>query len=95
MPVESGPTVVAHGPAGDVRALIRYADARVDTIDDASCRVHIRSESRPWLTTVVSLLATEYDVAVEEPADLLADVRRVATRLRSAATRSATSARPA
>jgi predicted DNA-binding transcriptional regulator YafY len=95
MPVPFEATVVASGPAADVRALIRYADARVDAIDDASCRVHIRSESRPWLTTVVALLATEYDVAVEEPADLLADVRRVATRLRSAATRAATSARPA
>jgi predicted DNA-binding transcriptional regulator YafY len=95
MPVPFEATVVASGPAGDVRALIRYADARVDAIDDASCRVHIRSESRPWLTTVVALLATEYDVAVEEPADLLADVRRVGARLRSAATRSARSARPA
>jgi len=95
MPVPFEATVVANGTAGDVRALIRYADARVDAIDDASCRVHIRSESRPWLTTVVALLATEYDVAVEEPADLLADVRRVGARLRSAATRSARSARPA
>jgi len=95
MPVPFEATVVASGAAGDVRALIRYADARVDAIDDASCRVHIRSESRPWLTTVVALLATEYDVAVEEPADLLADVRRVGARLRSAATRSARSARPA
>jgi len=95
MPVPFEATVVASGTAGDVRALIRYADARVDAIDDASCRVHIRSESRPWLTTVVALLATEYDVAVEEPADLLADVRRVGARLRSAATRSARSARPA
>ena len=95
MPVPFEATVVASGPAGEVRALIRYADARVDAIDDASCRVHIRSESRPWLTTVVALLATEYDVAVEEPADLLADVRRVGARLRSAAARSATSARPA
>jgi predicted DNA-binding transcriptional regulator YafY len=95
MPVAFEATVVASGPADDVRALIRYADARVEAIDNASCRVHIRSESRPWLTTVVSLLATEYDVAVEEPADLLADVRRVGARLRRAATRSATSARPA
>jgi len=95
MPVPFEATVVTSGPAADVRALIRYADARVDAIDDASCRVHIRSESRPWLTTVVALLATEYDVAVEEPADLLADVRRVGARLRNAATRSARSARPA
>jgi predicted DNA-binding transcriptional regulator YafY len=95
MPVAFEATVVASGPADDVRALIRYADARVEAIDHASCRVHIRSESRPWLTTVVSLHATEYDVAVEEPADLLADVRRVGARLRRAATRSATSARPA
>ena len=95
MPVPFEATVVASGPAGEVRALIRYADARVDGIDDTSCRVAIRSDSQQWLTTVVALLATEYDVAIEEPADLLADVKRVAARLRTAAARSATSTRPA
>ena len=33
---------------------IRYANAKVDAIDDTSCRVVIRSDSRPWLVTVVA-----------------------------------------
>ena len=51
------------------------------------CRVLIRSDSRPWLVTVVALLATEFDIVVEEPADLLADVKRLGLRLRAVATR--------
>ncbi len=82
MPVPFEATVVVAGPLDEVRSLIRYADARVEAIDDATCRVVLRSETRAWLATVVTLLASEYDVSIEEPADLLAEVRRFGSRLR-------------
>jgi len=82
-------TVVVAGPAAEVRSLIRYADARVNEIDDATCRVLIRSESRPWLTTVIALIAGEFGVAVEDPADLVPEVKRLGARLRAVAPTSA------
>ena len=89
MPVPFEATIIATAPASAVRNLIRYANAKVETIDDSSCRVLIRSDSRPWLVTVVALLATEFDIVVEEPTDLLTDVKRLARRLRAVATRAA------
>jgi predicted DNA-binding transcriptional regulator YafY len=85
MPVPFEATVVVAGPPAEVRSLIRYADARVNEIDDATCRVLIRSESRPWLTTVIALIAGEFTVAVEEPADLVPDIKRLGARLRAVA----------
>jgi len=89
MPVPFEATIIATGPVAAVRSLVRHANAKVEAMNDTNCRVLIRSDSRPWLITVVALLATEFDVAVEEPADLLADVTRLGLRLRTVATRSA------
>jgi hypothetical protein len=82
-------TIVVSGPVAAVRSLVRYANAKVEAIDGINCRVVIRSDSRPWLITVVALLATEFDVVVEVPADLIADVKKLGLRLRAVATRSA------
>ena len=85
MPVPFEATLVVAGALDDVRSLIRYADARTDPIDDTTCRVVLRSDTRAWLATVITLLASEYDVTIEEPADLLPEVRRFGTRLRRVA----------
>jgi predicted DNA-binding transcriptional regulator YafY len=87
MPVPYHATLVAAGPVDEVRDLVRYADAEVDAIDDRACTVRVRAESRSWLLTVVALLATTFDVAVEDPVDLIPDVRAMATRLRQVAAR--------
>lgn len=89
MPVPFRATIIATGPAADVRTVLRYADAEIETIDDTTCRVRIRSETRSWLVTVVALLATEFDIVVDEPDDLLPDVKNLGARLRAVATRSA------
>jgi predicted DNA-binding transcriptional regulator YafY len=89
MPVPFEATIVATGSDTAIRNLIRYASAKVEAIDDTRCRVMIRSDSRPWVVTVVALLATEFEVVVEGPADLVADVKRLGLRLRAVATRSA------
>jgi predicted DNA-binding transcriptional regulator YafY len=85
MPVPYEATVLVGASPGDVRTLIRYADARVEAVDDTTSRVVLRSDTRAWLATVITLLAGEFDVAIEEPADLLADVRRLSRRLRAVA----------
>ena len=89
MPVPFEATVVATGPLAAVRGLVRHANATVEAVDDDTCRVHVRADSRQWLVTVVALLATEFEVSVEGPADLIADVKRLGTRLRAVAARSA------
>jgi predicted DNA-binding transcriptional regulator YafY len=89
MPVPYEATIIVSGPVAPVRSLIRYANATVEAIDESNCRVVIRSDSRPWLTTVVALLATEFEVVVEVPTDLIADVKKLGLRLRAVATRSA------
>ena len=89
MPVPFEATVVVAGPVGAVRGLVRHANARVEAINDTTSRVAIRSDSRAWLVTVVALLATEFDVTIEAPADLATDVKRLGTRLHAVATRSA------
>jgi predicted DNA-binding transcriptional regulator YafY len=89
MPVAFEATILATGSDAAVSNLIRYTNAKVEAVDDTSCRVLIRSESRPWLITVVALLATEFEIVVEEPADLLADIKKLGLRLRTVATRSA------
>jgi hypothetical protein len=68
---------------------MRYANARAEPIDDETCRVLIRSDSRAWLVTVVALIATEFEMVVEEPVDLIADVKKLGLRLRAVSTRSA------
>jgi predicted DNA-binding transcriptional regulator YafY len=90
MPVPFEATIVATGSYAAVRGLVRHANANVEAIDDASCRVVIRSDSRQWLVTIVALLATELEVIVETPADLVADVKRLGSRLRTVAARSMT-----
>jgi predicted DNA-binding transcriptional regulator YafY len=81
MPVSHEAAVTVHGPHDKVRSLVRHADARVETITATSSRVRVRSENHAWLLMVVALLATEFDISIEEPADLIAELKRVGRRL--------------
>ena len=83
MPVPHNATLVAAGASDDVRTLLRYADVDIEAIDDTTSRVRVRSETRSRLLAVVALLATEFDVVVEDPTDLVPDVRKLAARLGS------------
>jgi predicted DNA-binding transcriptional regulator YafY len=89
MPAPFEASIIAMGSVAAVTGLIRYTNATVVAVDDTNCRVLIRSDSRTWLITVIALLATEFDIVVEAPADLLPDVKRLGQRLRTVATRSA------
>src|SRR5579862_7887715 len=90
MPVQFEATLTVAGPEAAVRELARYAHANVVAIDDTECSAVIRSDSRTWLITVIALLATEFDVTVDEPADLIADVEALGRRLGAVAARSST-----
>jgi predicted DNA-binding transcriptional regulator YafY len=89
MPVPFEATIIATGTNAAVSNLVRYANATVEAVDDTRCQVLIRSESRAWLITVVALLATEFEIVVEQPDDLLVDIKKLGRRLRAVATRSA------
>jgi predicted DNA-binding transcriptional regulator YafY len=89
MPVPFEATIIATGSDAAVRNLVRYANAKVEAMDDANCRVLIRSDSLAWLVTVAALLATEFEIVIEKPADLVAHVKRLGLRLRAVSTRSA------
>ncbi len=86
MPSQFRATLVAAGPVDDVRNLVRCADAEVEAIDARACRVHVRAESFSWLLTVVALLATTFDVTLNDPADLMSELENLTARLRHVTT---------
>ena len=90
MPVPFEATIIATGSAAAVARPhpLRERQGRRHRRQPAAGCV-IRSDSRTWLVTVVALLAAEFEIVVEEPADLLADVKKLGLRLRAVATRSA------
>ena len=76
-------TLVAHGPLDVVRDALRWADARVEPVDAARCRVVIRSDSQDWLVSSVAFLAVWVDVDVEGPPEVAARLAALADRLRA------------
>jgi predicted DNA-binding transcriptional regulator YafY len=82
MPVQFHATVVVSGPAAEVRGVIRYADANIEPIDDTSCRVRLRGEMNTWILTSIAMLATTFDLLIEEPDTLVDDVKQLVARLR-------------
>ena len=60
-------TVVVDGPLAEVRELIRQADSESVAVDDAHTRVHFRADNQTWLLMLITALAANYDVAIEEP----------------------------
>jgi predicted DNA-binding transcriptional regulator YafY len=81
MPMAFEATVLAHGSADEVRTAIRWTDAEVDAVDDATCRVHFRADNMDWLLSNVTMLAVVVDIDVEVPSDLAPRVAELAARL--------------
>jgi predicted DNA-binding transcriptional regulator YafY len=81
MPMPYNATLRVHGPVDEVRARLRWADAEVEAGDDGSCAVRLRAETGRWLTTMAAMLAVDFELAVDDPPDLAADVRALADRL--------------
>ena len=81
MPKAFEATVLAHGPADEVRQAIRWTDAEVEPVDDTTCRVRLRADHMDWLVSNISMLAVVVDIDVREPADVATRVTELATRL--------------
>ncbi len=77
-------TVVAAGPADEVGALIRWADAEVTPVGDRRCRVRLRGETIDWLVTLVAVLAVGFEIEVAPAAGTAAGLEQLAARLRRA-----------
>lgn len=78
-PMTHQASVVVGAPAGEVADVARWLDGEAVAIDDATCRVELRSDALGWLVSMVTTLAVRWDVAVvggDELAELLATTAR-------------------
>jgi predicted DNA-binding transcriptional regulator YafY len=90
MPMPYEATIVAHGPADDVRSTVRWADVDVEPVGRGngngngaapSSRVRIRAESVEMLLSVVAVIAIGFDVEVTDPPELVERAGVLAGRL--------------
>lgn len=86
MPMPHQATVLVHGPLDTVRTTVRWFDAEVEPVDDQRCRVRLRSESLDWLASMVAIIATTFDVEVDDPPELVTRLRELTGRLARVAT---------
>jgi predicted DNA-binding transcriptional regulator YafY len=84
MPRPHTATVVALGPVEAVRGLVSWSGAEVAALDGGRTLVHIRAESAEDVDTVAAVLASRFDVTVEDPPELGPRLAAVARRLRAA-----------
>ncbi|MGH9279694.1 MAG: helix-turn-helix transcriptional regulator, partial [Acidimicrobiales bacterium] len=78
-------TFVVHGPAGEVRPVVRWADAEVEPLDDTRCSVRVRADSIDWLVSTVAVVAVLFDLDIDGPPEVLDGLRQVRDRLRHVA----------
>ncbi len=78
-PLEFDATVVVTGPPERIEAMHHWFGSQMEAepIDERRQRVHIRADALDWLVSMIAILATSFDIAVEEVPDdarpLLAD----------------------
>ena len=74
-------TLVVRGPVDEVREVMRWTDTEVEAIDDRTCRVTTRAETMDWVVSHVAMLAVQFDLEVEGPADAADRIDALGTRL--------------
>jgi predicted DNA-binding transcriptional regulator YafY len=84
MPQPFTATLVVAAPAAEVRERMRWSERDVTPIDAARSRVRLRADTGEWIDVLVALLATHFDVSVEEPPELAERLATLAARLRGA-----------
>jgi predicted DNA-binding transcriptional regulator YafY len=84
MPQPFTATLVAAAPSAEIRERMRWSERDVTPIDAARSRVRLRADTIEWLDVLVALLATHFDVSVEEPPELAQRLATLAARLRAA-----------
>ncbi len=88
MPMAHEATVTVHGGLDEVGAVLRWADAHVEAVDEHTCRVRIRAESLDWLVSTVAMLAVSFDdLEAHDPPELVGRIGELARRLGRATVR--------
>jgi len=77
--------VLATGPLEAVSAAARWIDAEVGPEEGGRCTVELRSDSTEWLSSMVAILAAQFEVTVDGSDGLLDDLSTIARRLEQAA----------
>lgn len=85
LPMPFTAVLAVDAPAEEAQATLRWTDAEVEAIDEATCRVRLKAESGPWLDTLVAMVATTHAVTVEGPEDLGPRLAALGARLSGAA----------
>jgi predicted DNA-binding transcriptional regulator YafY len=73
--------VVVHGPAEQVRDIMRWTDTDVEEQADDLCRVTTRAETMDWVISHVAMLAVPFDLEVEGPPEAVEQIGQLASRL--------------
>ena len=81
MPMPYTAELVVRATPEEVKAVLRWVEPEVVSSSAGRCRVQLRADAREWLTTQVTLVASSFDVESVSPAEVAADVSRVAARL--------------
>jgi hypothetical protein len=59
----------------------RWAGGEVEAIDAERCRVTLRADWLDWLAVGVSSLALRFDLELDAPPELIAELERMCSRL--------------
>lgn len=62
-------TVRVAGPADRIEAMRRWFGAQMSTVDDDDHRLVIGSDALEWLVSMIAILATSFDVEIEDAPD--------------------------
>jgi predicted DNA-binding transcriptional regulator YafY len=73
--------VVVHGPPDQLAMTARYVGGAVERIDDERCRVAMSADSASWLALVVAELALRFEVELDGPPEVLAQLSALTERL--------------
>jgi hypothetical protein len=74
---------VVHGPPDQVAMTARYVGGEVERIDDERCRVAMSADSASWLALVVAELALRFEVELDGPPEVVAQLSTLTERLAS------------
>ena len=86
--VSSGPypyqaRVIVHAPLEKVAERVPPVAGKLEAIDDHSCLLHMGASSLDWLSMYLAM--TRFEFEVQEPPELIGQIRELAERLRRAA----------
>ncbi len=80
--VEYTATVTVSGSADDVRNFARWLADDIETLRDGRATVRLRGENHDWLAATIAMLATHFDIELDDVDDRVCDqLSQAASRL--------------